>query len=146
LERGFTLIELLVVVAIIGIIAAMVMVNFLNALDKSKQKRSMADLRSIGTAVETYAVDNSTYPKSISSWSGLRATVSPAYMRSPPDADGWSLTWDVATTANGKEYTIGSNGKDATVGPRAGGTTGDFDCDIVFVNGSFFQWPEGVQT
>ncbi len=67
-------------------------------------------------------------------------------MRNPPDWDCWPLTWDAATSADGKEYTIGSNGKDATAGARPGATTGDFECDIVFVNSSFFQWPEGAQT
>jgi prepilin-type N-terminal cleavage/methylation domain-containing protein len=49
---GFTLIELLIVVAIIGVIAAIAIPNLLNAIDRSKQKRSMADMRTIGTAVE----------------------------------------------------------------------------------------------
>ena len=54
--KGFTLIELLIVVAIIGIIAAIAIPNLLNAIDRGKQKRTMADLRSIGTAVEEYAI------------------------------------------------------------------------------------------
>ena len=55
--EGFTLIELLIVVAIIGIIAAIAIPNLLNAIDRGKQKRTMADLRSIGTAVESYAIE-----------------------------------------------------------------------------------------
>ena len=57
-QHGFTLIELLIVVAIIGIIAAIVIPNLLNAVDRSKQKRTMADMRSVGTACESYSVDN----------------------------------------------------------------------------------------
>src|SRR5262244_2052256 len=53
-EPGFTLIELLIVVAIIGIIAAIAIPNLLNAIDRSKQKRTMADMRSVGTACEEY--------------------------------------------------------------------------------------------
>src|SRR5437867_13270949 len=61
-EKGFTLIELLIVVAIIGIIAAIAIPNLLNAIDRGKQKRTMADIRSVGTAVEEYVLDNNFYP------------------------------------------------------------------------------------
>ena len=61
-KKGFTLIELLIVVAIIGIIAAIAIPNLLNAIQRGKQKRTMADMRAVGTAVEAYAVDNNFYP------------------------------------------------------------------------------------
>ncbi len=61
-QKGFTLIELLIVVAIIGIIAAIAIPNLLNAINRARQKRSMSDMRTIGTAVEAYAVDWSFYP------------------------------------------------------------------------------------
>src|SRR5712692_19253 len=61
-RKGFTLIELLIVVAIIGIIVAIAIPNLLNAIQRAKQKRTMADLRAIGTAAETYAVDFNRYP------------------------------------------------------------------------------------
>src|SRR2546428_13479279 len=61
-RSGFTLIELLIVVAIIGIIAAIAIPNLLNAIDRGKQKRTMADIRSVGTAVEEYVLDNNFYP------------------------------------------------------------------------------------
>ncbi len=48
-QKGFTLIELLIVVAIIGIIAALLIPNFLDALQKAKQKRTVADMRNAGT-------------------------------------------------------------------------------------------------
>ena len=56
--NAFTLIELLIVVAIIGILAAIAVPNFLNAQLKAKISRAQADLRSIRTAIEMYSVDH----------------------------------------------------------------------------------------
>ena len=60
--RGFTLIELLIVVAIIAILAAIAVPNFLEAQTRSKVSRVKSDQRSLATAIETYYVDNNTYP------------------------------------------------------------------------------------
>lgn len=61
-SRGFTLIELLIVVAIIGILAAIAVPNFLNAQIRAKVARCKSDLRSIGVALEQYSLDNGYYP------------------------------------------------------------------------------------
>jgi len=147
-QKGFTLIELLIVVAIIGIIAAIAIPNLLNAIDRGKQKRTMADMRSIGTSIESYAVDNNFYPKGMSNAGSATITgfVSPIYMKTVPTTDGWQNNWDADSNATGSQYTITSNAKDATQGTNSGGTTTNFDCDIVFANGQFFQWPQGTQT
>ncbi len=62
-DRAFTLIELLIVVAIIAILAAIAVPNFLEAQTRSKVSRCAADMRSIRTALESYAVDTNQYPE-----------------------------------------------------------------------------------
>src|SRR5690606_12155322 len=62
MKRAFTLIELLVVVAIIAILAAIAVPNFLEAQTRSKVSRFMSDLRSSAVALEAYAVDHNKYP------------------------------------------------------------------------------------
>jgi type II secretion system protein G len=142
-SKGFTLIELLIVVAIIGIIAAIAIPNLLNAIDRGKQKRTMADLRSIGTAVETYSIDNNDYP-SATDMAGLATVIEPLYIRDAPQADAWSNGFGVDSDPG--EYTVCSGGKDGgTCTSDGAGATTDFNSSITFSNGQFVQWPEGAQ-
>ncbi len=60
--RAFTLIELLIVVAIIAILAAIAVPNFLEAQTRAKVSRAKADLRTIATALEAYRIDSNDYP------------------------------------------------------------------------------------
>jgi prepilin-type N-terminal cleavage/methylation domain-containing protein len=61
-RKAFTLIELLIVVAIIAILAAIAVPNFLEAQMRAKVSRAKADIRTVATAIESYAVDNNKYP------------------------------------------------------------------------------------
>lgn len=139
----------LVLVAIIGILAAIAIPNFLTALQRSRQKRSMADMRTIATAVEEYATDENRYPEQ----SDLSSALVPKYVKSIPTLDGWETQFRYECWPAGacRNYAIGSAGADKTFeheslqGYTQETKTTDFDNDIVFSNGSFVQHPEGVQ-
>lgn len=102
---GFTLIELLIVVAIIAILAAIAVPNFLEAQTRAKVSRVKADMRSVATAVESYHVDWNRYPIT-SQWingpgapapanfnNRLRGITTPiAYMTSLPTDVFWDKT------------------------------------------------------
>jgi type II secretion system protein G len=148
-QKGFTLIELLIVVAIIGIIAAIAIPNLLNAINRGRQKRTMADMRSIATAVESYQVDFNFYPKvGPGNIDALNTFLQPTYIKRLPANDGWNqaFQWDGSASV-GTGYTIWSKAKGGggaeTDGP---GVTTDFGKAIVFSDGQFVTWPEGQQT
>jgi len=66
-ERGFTLIELLIVVAIIAILAAILIPNFLRARAQSQVAATKGNLKNVATALESYQVDNASYPAAYNS-------------------------------------------------------------------------------
>ena len=148
-------IVVLVGVAIVGILAAIAIPNLLTAMQRSKQKRTMADIRTVATAVEAYAVDHKHYPDAIDV-SGLSTELVPTYIRAVPSSDGWghSLHYD-AWSSQGNitdSYAIGSGAKDGVFLHQnlrdylaRPGRTWNFNDDIVFSNGSFVLYPEGIQ-
>lgn len=108
--RGFTLIELLIVVAIIAILAAIAVPNFLEAQTRSKVSRTKSDLRTVATALESYAVDNNLkYPSDAGNGVGgvggptgtgiYRAYAQPPNTQTEPKANftiGFELTTPIA--------------------------------------------------
>jgi type II secretion system protein G len=143
-QRGFTLIELLIVVAIIGIVAAIAIPNVLNALQRSRQKRSMASLRAVSEGIEMYQQDWSFFPDYQDVPVSDLATDIELYVKPFDPKDGWNRT--MRYSAQGDHYTLVSYGRDAVPDAAASlGTTEHFDCDIIFSDGVFVQWPEGVQ-
>ena len=149
-NKGFTLIELLIVVAIIGIIAAIAIPNLLNAIQRGKQKRTMSDLRSIGTAVESYQVDNGYIPSATTGTvaSTINTPLTPTFIKVMPSVDAWKGNlYYVHSGATIAEYSIVSYGKDSAgegTLPALGATT-NFNRDIYFSNGQFAIAPEGTQ-
>ncbi len=172
-QKGFTLIELLIVVAIIGIIAAILIPNLLDALQKAKQKRTVGDIRAVGAAWFSWLTDQvgaaaagtaNTYD-----YSSLSTTVTSAnllatlfqstsmfYIQVVPNNDGWGNPFDYRWSGNvlsAQVMGICSEGRD---GGTSSGCTGDYtmgpfnatkyDSDIVWADGFFVRYPAGAKT
>jgi len=133
---GFTLIELLVVVAVIGILMAISVVSMLNALDRARQRATMADMRSIGRAIEAYEVDNGFLPANGSDMAALGGVLIPYQINVVPQTDHWRNGYNYSSAPS--EYTLESYGKDGIDGTNVTfATRFDFNLDIVFANGQF---------
>ena len=89
--RGFTLIELLIVVSIIGIIASIAIPNMLSATQKSRQKATMSDMKTIGTAIEMYMTDYYQAPEDLSFGSN---SIREFYIKKIPASDFWGNDWE----------------------------------------------------
>lgn len=136
-EKGFTLIELLIVVAIIGIIAAIAVPNLLTAIQRSKRSRTAADIRAIGTALGSYQVDCNIFPVATDSnistvifQGSLVDGMTNSYYEGA-SKDAWGTYFYYSSDGSGG-YTLQSYGKDQNANQD-----GDFDSNIMYINGSF---------
>jgi type II secretion system protein G len=162
-QKGFTLIELLIVVAIIGIIAALLIPNFLDALQKAKQKRTVADIRNTGTAMFSWLTDQvgaaaagaAATQINIGSYATadaatLQSVLTPQYLQAVPVKDGWKIDYHyfLETTDVLKQnvMAIGSGGRGGTFEGGNYTVTGfdptDYEQDIVWADGFFVRWPQ----
>ena len=146
--RGFTIIELLAVVAIIGIVSAIALVNYLGALNKARQRQSIADIREMAMAWERYAIDHDTYqvsaayqfPSGPVSFEDLEAALVPAHARKIYPLDGWGNPYDLAF--DGTSYAIRCRGRDGKIDDSyESPDLNDIDTDLVFSQGQFVIYP-----
>ena len=155
-RQGFTLIELLIVIAIIGIVAAIAIPNLLTALQKGKQKATMGDMKSIGTAVESYMTDLYMAPADCNNASDLEGILSPFYIKVMPTQDGWGGPYQYISQGVGENqdlYSLWSYGRgsvlnggtvdvDVAASPYVVSSMTGFQNDIVFSNGNFTFAPK----
>jgi prepilin-type N-terminal cleavage/methylation domain-containing protein len=163
-QKGFTLIELLIVIAIIGLIAAMLIPNLLDALQKVKQKRTMADMRITGTAMFSWLSDQvgaaaagaSSTNIDLTTYGGVKhaadltSILVPAYLQVVPAIDGWKAPYDYyvnQTSLAGRHVlAIRSKGRDFLAGGESYTVNNfeptDYDQDVVWADGFMVRWPQ----
>lgn len=125
-EAGFTLTELMVVLFIIGLLSTIVLINVLPSQDRAMVTKARADIATLESAMESYRLDQLTYP---SAADGLAALESPpasladpsryprgGYIRSLP-TDPWGRPYALAVPGrNGDPFSIYSLGADGAPG------------------------------
>jgi prepilin-type N-terminal cleavage/methylation domain-containing protein len=163
-QKGFTLIELLIVIAIIGLIAAMLIPNLLDAMQKAKQKRTMADMRITGSALFSWLSDQvgaaaagaSSTQIDLSSYGGVKQSddigslLVPAYLQYVPIIDGWKARYDYYVNLNSLSarnvIAIRSRGRDFTAQSETYTVSNfeptDYDQDVVWADGFMVRWPQ----
>ena len=141
-DDGFTLIELLVVVAIVGIIVAIAIPALQFALDRSKQRATLSDMRQLGNALMQYYLDNSYYPNGSLTASALLPHLV-MYGGGPyPSQDRWGHDYGYSSDQK-YYYSLESFGADGLDGAEIDyGTRNDFDLDLLHATGQFSASPE----
>ncbi|MDR3401152.1 MAG: prepilin-type N-terminal cleavage/methylation domain-containing protein [Chthoniobacter sp.] len=71
-QSGFTLVEIMIVVAIIALLAAIAVPNFLRARKRSQATRILEDLRIIDSAIDQYAIENNKSGGATVQWSDIQ--------------------------------------------------------------------------
>jgi type II secretory pathway pseudopilin PulG len=130
---------------ILGLAASFVIPNLANAINRGRQKKAMADIRTIGTAIEEYHSNFKSYPAGKSTTiSAIETELARAHVYRVPLKDEWGGEYLYNSDGN-TFYTITSTGKDRKLdGPTVyRGMIEQFSNDIVFSNGWFTSFPNG---
>ncbi len=113
-RSGFTLIELMIVIAIIAILAAILVPNFVRARAQGHLTACKSNLKNIGTALEMYSTDHSgRYPKDLST---LTTGNNGGYLKTIPSCPAkGSATYSYKSTVNPDIFTVWCSGSQHTV-------------------------------
>src|ERR671915_746268 len=121
-SAGFTLIELIVVVAIIGLLAGLVVPQFIKQEEKATAKAAKAQIELFGTALDTFRLDVGRYPTSQEGLhalnqkpGGLERWDGP-YLKKEVPLDPWSKPYVYRSPGEHGPYEIVSYGADGTPG------------------------------
>ncbi|MFH1737847.1 MAG: prepilin-type N-terminal cleavage/methylation domain-containing protein [bacterium] len=141
-QSSFTLIELLIVVAIIGILAAIAVPNFLNAQMKALVTRVQADMHAFEKAYDMYRLDQNSYPPHVMGhpkWQNKYVTTPIAYLSSVPQ-DPFQRGMG-AYSPDALSYTHGSFHVDPCPGGRVAQNPALYqrvkNCQTVWTGGDF---------